>query len=176
MRVSERSAESGTVHHRLLTPENAYQRWKNLVHGKHYKELWNSINWKGEFETPPRTGAKPSDSQFCEHFSQLLNQPMRHTGVSVPITNVYMAVLDDPILEGEITEAIATLNGSKAAGVDGIPPRALKLLKGEWLTIVTYLFNIVFENGSYPERSGICLRCLQFSKKEALKIQIITEE
>ena len=132
------------------TPHNAHQRWKNLLSGKS-KEIWNSINWKGEFEAPPNISAKPSDAQFRQHFNQLLNAPASEV-LSVPNTNVYMPVLDDPFTEREVKEAMSVLNGGKAAGVDGIPPRALKLLEGEWLVIVTYLFNLVFDAGDYPDQ------------------------
>jgi hypothetical protein len=41
------------------------------------------------------------------------------------------------------------MKADKAPGVDGIPPGLLKLLSDEWLILLTFVFNAVF-NGTYP--------------------------
>ena len=62
---------------------------------------------------------------------------------------MYVPVLDDPITVHEVVTEVQYLKSNKAAGTDGVPPGALKLLSVDWLSIICSLFNMVFSVG-YP--------------------------
>ena len=91
---------------------------------------------------------------FCRHFEALLNPTFDCIGLDVPSIDTYMPILDDPITVLEVRNVIAKLRQGRAAGIDGIPPGILKLLNGEWLYVLTYLFNMVFD-GEYPKQWAI---------------------
>ena len=56
-----------------------------------------------------------------------------------------MPVLDDPISPNKVHEEIKRLKPGKASGPDGIGPGVLRYLPEVWVTLITILFNIVFD-------------------------------
>ena len=68
---------------------------------------------------------------------------------------------------GMPTAVIKRLHRHKAAGVDGAPPGAFKILANEWLCIVTYLFNLVF-SGEYS-REWAYTKMFTIFKKDNLE-------
>ena len=73
-------------------------RWTNLIKSKDSKQIWNAINWNGNFDSPVDQQDKPTDEDFCKHFSKLLNPvqtdiPMEYG----PSEQKYIPILDDPI-------------------------------------------------------------------------------
>ena len=130
---------------------DAQSRWQMLLNSKDPKLIWSSINWSGKVESRNPERNTPSDDEFCCHFEGLLNPTPSEDALTLPRSNMYVPVLDDPITPQEVKDVIRGLRRDKAAGVDGVPPGILKLLDGEWLNIITYLFNMVFD-GSFPEQ------------------------
>ena len=126
---------------------NASVRWHKILQNNDSKQLWQSINWKGEFETPPDKLMCPTDESFCAFYEDLLK------GQDVisfePHTPKYIPVLDSDISPCEVDECIKKLKPNKAAGTDGVAPGLLKLLSDDWILIITFLFNLVFLN-HYP--------------------------
>jgi len=99
-------------------------RWNNILQQGNDRQLWASINWKGTFVSHSRNGSdQPSDTAFCDHFSNLLN-PVNAIDQRVfsPNTFRYMPILDDEIQPTEITKCVENLKPNKAAGIDGISP------------------------------------------------------
>ena len=134
----------------VSTPENAHQRWSKLLKAGDSKAIWRSIDWNGKLTTSPDTKDSPSDHEFCKHYEQLMNPPIDPTEAEyIPDSPRYIPVLDDPISPNEVHECINDLNGTKAAGVDGLSPGVLKLISAQWLLLITFLLNCVFF-GSYP--------------------------
>ena len=129
--------------------ENAQSRWNYLVQHGDSRQIWQSINWHGEFDNPGDISSRPSDLEFCDHYEHLLNPNPETITEYVSEQPKYIPVLDDPISPGEVDDCIKTLKQNKAAGHDGIPPGVLKLLNIDWICIITLLFNIVFR-GLYP--------------------------
>ena len=48
-------------------------------------------------------------------------------------SDVYIPVLDDPILPQEVQDQVKRLKCSKACGPDGVPPGIFKLLPPAWI-------------------------------------------
>ena len=133
------------------TSNDAQSRWQTLLQNKDTKSIWSSINWKGQFEPQNGQKHKPSDECFRRHFEKLLNQDPPGDDLIIPFTDVCIPILDDPISIQEVKNTITKLRRDKASGVDGIPPGVLKLIEAEWLNVITFLFNMIFE-GTYPEQ------------------------
>ena len=47
---------------------NADDRWNHIIRNKDPRQLWQSINWRGTFDTAPDRLETPPDSDFCEYF------------------------------------------------------------------------------------------------------------
>ena len=67
----------------------------------------------------------------------------------MPVSTVYVPVLDDQITPGEILDEIRRLKPQKAAGTDDVPPGILKWLPDDWIILITFIMNFVFF-GTYP--------------------------
>ena len=106
---------------------------------------------------------RPDDSKFATYFSTLLNPTTGTLSLHIPNVDVYIPVLDDPISPSEVIEQIERLKPNKACGIDGIPPGILKLLNDEWILLITYLYNLVFE-GNYPDVWDISRMFLAYKK------------
>ena len=76
---------------------------------------------------------------------------------------MYIPILDDPIFPDEVITQIESLKPNKACGIDGIPPGILKLLNDEWILLITYVYNQVFE-GNYPDIWAISRMFVAFKK------------
>ena len=138
-------------------------RWTKILGEKDSKKIWNAINWKGNFDIPHQSDMKPDDSEFAKYFSNLLNPTTSITHLQIPNVVIYIPVLDDPISPGEVIEQIKRLKPNKACGVDGIPPGILKLLDDDWILLITYLYNLIFE-GQYPDIWSISRMFVAFKK------------
>ena len=141
----------------------SHARWQRLLAIKDSKQLWKSIDWNGSFDTPPDCLDRPSDDQFCEYFTELLNPPGGPTKLNIPDCDTYVPFLDDPIQPIEVEDVIKKLKPDKAAGIDGISPGLFKHMPDEWLLILTFLFNCVF-SGDYPLAWAIARMFMIFKK------------
>ena len=144
------TAKESEILTRAPLNHNAAERWLNIVRSKDAKMLWNSINWKGDFDTPNDSLEQPTDDAFCTHYQNLLNPDNNRLLDYTPQHWKYVPILDDPITPGEVEDCLKTLKTNKAAGLDAIAPGLLKVLPDEWIVFLTYLFNCVFF-GSYPD-------------------------
>ena len=160
------AASSAKIKQPLPTADSSttsLARWKKLLTIKDSKQLWKSIDWNGSFETPPDCLDRPSDDQFCEYFTELLNPPGGPVKLNIPDCVTYVPLLDDPIQPIEVEDVIKKLKPDKAAGIDGISPGLFKHMPDEWLLILTYLFNCVF-TGEYPLAWAIARMFMIFKK------------
>ena len=147
---------------------SSHSRWNYILNNGDSRQLWQAINWNGKFDSPPDCREKPSDDTFCEYFTGLLNPSTAPTDLYIPESHTYVPVLDDPIQPAEVESAIKTLKANKAAGTDGISPGLFKLLSDEWLLIVTFLFNMVFQ-GAYPLEWALARMFMIFKKGPRLE-------
>ena len=127
----------------------APDRWQRIIDNKDSKQLWQSINWKGEFASPTDESMLPAGDVFCRFYEDLLSSPEDVASEFVPSLQKFVPVLDSPVTPNEVDHCIRKLKANKAAGVDGVAPGLLKLLNDEWVLFITYIFNVVFSS-RYP--------------------------
>ena len=126
-------------------------RWLRLVNNNDDKGIWKAINWKGEISNNNETN-RPSDEEFKTHFEQLLNPPGVALEADIDEQSVHtIPILDSSITEFEVQCVVNELKANKASGTDGLSPGIFKLLPATWISLITYLFNLVFIEGVYPE-------------------------
>ena len=129
-------------------------RWERLMEENDEAQLWRAISWRGELSPSSSTqniASSPTEYEFKEHFERMYNPP----AVFVPNvdelqSDVYIPVLDDPILPQEVQDQVKRLKCSKACGPDGVPPGIFKLLPPAWILTITMLFNSIFTSAIYP--------------------------
>ena len=79
------------------------------------KVLWQSINWKGTFDTPSDAKDGPSDETFCEFYAKLLSAD--NYGLTYePSCNRIIPILDNDISPFEVETQLKLLKANKAAG------------------------------------------------------------
>ena len=144
------------------------QRWQNILDIQDSRTLWKTINWRGEFKDIPCNVTAPTDAEFCDYFTDLLNTESSRSPLIIPQTDVYIPILDDDLMPHEIESSIKKLKVDKAAGLDGVPPGLFKQLPDEWILVITYLFNEVF-TGQYPLSWAIAKLFMIFKKGDRLK-------
>ena len=114
--------------------------------------LWKAINWKGQFNpVPPDDESQPSEAQFQAHLEKLLN-PEDSQSIETDLSNyhVEIPVLDEKIQLKEVNDVLEKqVKGDRGCGPDGNSPGAYKLLTGQWVEFLCFLFNIIFVAG-YP--------------------------
>ena len=134
--------------------DDSVSRWERLVEEGDDGRLWRAINWRGELSGGEDVGGvrlTPTDGEFKDHFESLYNPPDEGVpSVNVLHGDVYMPVLDDPIMQEEVSVQVRRLRGNKACGPDGVPPGVFKLLPPVWILTLAVLFNNVFMSASYP--------------------------
>ena len=132
-------------------PRSAYDRWHRLLESGDHQSIWKAVNWKGDLTHSSQPAVFPSEEQFIEHYSALLNPGnlTDDSGLVCPDVATYCPVLDDPISGSEVYRSIKRLAPDKAPGPDGVPPGVLKFIPPSWVPLLVCLFNIVFE-GCYP--------------------------
>ena len=139
-------------------------RWERLLEGNSDKQVWAAINWRGELNVSnPLESTGPSDEQFKEFFDQALNSD-EPSSLDHICSDIYVPVLDDPIIESEVKEQVKNLKIDKAAGTDGIPPGVIKLLPSTWIMFITVLLNTLFSSSMYPQSWAIAKLFTIFKK------------
>ena len=122
--------------------------------------------WSGKIE-PERstqTDNQPSDAEFAEHFTSLLDPDNRQTmqltnfceGPSIPVT-------DDVISVEEVEKAIKATRTNASSGPSGIPAGILKPMTPAWILFLAHLFNAVLLGACYP-LSWTCARLVTIFK------------
>ena len=79
---------------------------------------------------------------FAQFYTDRLNT--RNEVLKLPTTALYIPVLDNPITNLEVFEAIKSLKMDSAAGIDGLFPGYMKFLTDEWIIMITEVFNTIF--------------------------------
>ena len=59
----------------FITPD---VRWQSIINERDHRKLWQSINWKGQFDKVQDSSKSPSDECFCLYYENLLKQEMIH--------------------------------------------------------------------------------------------------
>lgn len=153
-RVLYECARVSKIRNRTTNTDVPVDRWEGLLEENDEAQLWRAINWRGELNPSSsiqNVASSPTEYEFKEHFERMYNP----SAVIVPNidelqSDVYMPVLDDPILPQEVQDQVKRLKCGKACGPDGVPPGIFKLLPPAWILTITTLFNSVFTSATYP--------------------------
>ena len=147
------------------SPDAATTRWERIMNCADDSVLWKAIDWRGQFSPECHDSAnEPSESQFQFHLEKLLNPVDGEIPMVVPDNHVTIPVLDKIIEEKEVNEVIERqVKPDRGCGPDGNSPGVFKILPGQWLTFLCYLFNIVFVAG-YP-LVWTCAKLIMLFKK-----------
>ena len=126
-------------------------RWERIMNCENDSTLWKAIDWKGQFNpVPTDDDDQPSETQFQVHLEKLLNPTNESIKTDISNYHVNIPVLDEKISVKEVSDVIdKQVKSDKGCGPDGNSPGAFKLLTGQWVEFLCFLFNIIFVAG-YP--------------------------
>ena len=122
-----------------------------MIDSKSSKDLWKSIDWKGNVSSSAKV--KPSNEELAVHFEKLYScdNDEESSMINKLTTDAYVSALIDPITNEEINRAMDEM---KKGGFDyGL--NILKILMQLMSPILVLLFNIMFyvEYPATPARS-----------------------
>ena len=138
--------------HTEQPPDPSTNRWERIMNCCDDGMLWKAIDWKGQFNPVQNSDAEhqPSESQFQEHLEKLLNPSDDAITTNLSDYHTTIPVLDDVIPVKEVLHVIEKqVKPNAGCGPDGNTPGAFKLLPGQWISFLCFLFNIIFVAG-YP--------------------------
>ena len=124
----------------------SHPEWKRLLDSNDPSLIWKTINWKGEL--CKKNIETPSDEQFNVHFKNLLNFNTDEQPEPNLDNAPYVPVLDDPFSLLELENVIKEEKVGKS--YTGICPGLLRILPVNWIIFLLSLFNIIFQQFSYP--------------------------
>ena len=122
-----------------------HTKWNTLIDSKNSKDLWDSIDWKGNLSK--RETVRPTDDELALHFEKLYSSddPQESAKIEELSTDTYDPALDDPITKEEMDAAAKEM---KKGGFD-YNLEVLKLLVLMMSPLLLLFFNIMFYI-SYP--------------------------
>lgn len=88
--------------------------------------------------------------RWKEHFSEVLNRPPP-TNPPILEEGPTLNIETDKITENEVRKALKHLKNGKAAGIDGIPPEALKSMNDTTIQYLLGLLNQIWEKEKIPK-------------------------
>ena len=117
-----------------------HKKWTSFVESKNAKELWDSIDWKGNLSKCQTV--RPTDDELALHFEKLYStdDPDETAKIEELSTDTYDPTLDDPITLEEIDTAAKEM---KKGGYD-YPLDILKVLVLIMSPLLLLFFNIMF--------------------------------
>jgi len=92
-----------------------------------------------------------TSEELRTYFKSLLDGPDRNGNLNNTLRVQIDEMLDQPIVDEEVTAAIQTLKRNKAPGVDGLPPEIFKGFNSELISFTTALFNKLLEQETYRD-------------------------
>ena len=100
--------------------------------------------------------ANISESDWYEHFESLFSANLDCVDILVNLPNDELSEIEDAIFNDEITEeeilnSVKSLNPSKSAGPDGIPPQFFIQAHETIMPVMLALFNRIFSTGVFPD-------------------------
>ena len=107
--------------------------------------------WKIISQARPKqiTVAEVDPHRLRKHFMVLTGLDLN---LAIPSTIPYVPELDDPICHEEVLQAVAHLKPNSAPGTDGIPAEVYKVLSGDFISVLTGLFDHILNTGHYPQQ------------------------
>ena len=144
--------------------KNEHGRWVEAIKKKDSKQLWSMIEWNGNFSRV--LTEQPAIHDMKNHFEELYTpeDKSESEGIGKLDSNVYIPLLDDPITERDVNEA---MKDCKKGGYD-YNVSILNILIINMLPLLTLLFNCLLYI-SYPLKLA-CSLLITIPKGENLKL------
>ena len=154
---NESKLQQSSKHYKKVT--NFYinqHKWKNAnklrqLHTRRPKEYWRYLNSLSKNKS---SGKSPSLQEFIEHFRNInvseRNEDFVFEQSGYDSENADH-ILNSPITESDITEAINGLKLGKSHGYDEILNEHIKSTKSLFMPLYVKLFNIIFDTGILPD-------------------------
>ena len=123
-------------------------KWKFVLESTDSKNLWNSINMKGEIKGNPETHLDVNElAEIHSNKSKIDPTQVYLKDITTDTTN---AELDKDITETEIGEAVEKLKKSKTS--DGIGVSTVKSILPVIMSMLVIFYNLIFKGGkeAYP--------------------------
>ena len=167
-----RKDRNSTNRMNYCTLRNMYKskcrKWKIISQQNSARKLYDcrknpKLFWKElrNISYRKKTLPKISDESWFDHFKSLFNsghivvEQDAFTSCATPIecesNEVVEQILDSPITQSEIYDAINGLKIGKSPGVDNILAEFIKSSKTFIMPFLAILFNNLFENGTFPD-------------------------
>ena len=129
-----RNSVSSTMH------DVEHNRWTSFIESKNSKDLWDSIDWKGNLSRCQTV--RPTDDELAFHFEKLYttDDPDESAKIEELSTHTYNPQLDDPISIAEIDTATKEM---KKGGYD-YNMDILKVLVAVMSPLLLLFFNVMF--------------------------------
>jgi len=139
--------------------------------GKDSRSFWREIR---HLSGRKKVGVCPeiSDVQWMEHFQKLFSKDVSYVNndnVVVEDTNINCDDLNKPLSEIEVFEALRRLKNGKACGSDEILSEMLKMSSDFSISFMTKLFNVLFNEGIYPQEWSEAIIMPIFKKGDKTK-------
>ena len=131
-------------------------KWENMTKNNDAKTLWEKIDWKGKLSLNPILN-QPNISEIATHFEELYRADDcdESSKIHQLFSSVTIPVLDDPISEKEINEAIDKM---KKGGYD-YPLNVVYIIQSLFTPVLLFLMNLMF----YVQYPVQCLVSLLFA-------------
>ena len=116
------------------------EKWSIFASCNNSKKLWNQIDWKGNTSSKPLK--HPMLDDLANHYQTLYSRedPEEPLHISNLTSDIYIPVLDDPISQSDIKDAMKTM---KKGGYDYKLP-ILTLLTTIFLPMIIIIMNFMF--------------------------------
>lgn len=88
---------------------------------------------------------------FNNHFTNMAQSPIKGAKISSNEYSVVHSMFLKPVSENEVRAEIMSLNNTNSEGYDEINTRIIKACTSELIEIMTYLINLSFSLGIFPE-------------------------
>lgn len=107
-----------------------------------------------------KTLINPSDiaTVFNDYFIDLTNNlTYNFTQYDHNITPIANSIFLMPVTDEEVKKEIMSLNNTNSAGYDGIITKIIKMSVSEITCVLTYLINLSFSSGTFPDKLKISI-------------------
>ena len=150
---------------RQVPRDTATARWERIMSYEDDGQLWKAIDWKGQFNPLPQDDEnQPSKSQFQVHLETCSTPVTKRSKLDLSNHHVTIPLLDEEIAVQEVEDVlIKQVKPNTGCGPDGNTPGVFKILKGQWIVFLCFLFNIIFVAG-YP-LAWTCAKLIMLFKK-----------
>ena len=118
------------------------------------KTFWKEVKDMGCRNDATKASNNITIDEWYDHFKDVFGNNVNDQECELPTFDQLEEpdhILNTAITEEEVKYAIKKLKCGKASGLDGVNAEMLKLCGEEVILFLTSLFNVIFEEGTYPQ-------------------------